>query len=267
MARNKVRARDIKKQRWAGIIAAILALGMILGLFGPNVYYALFGNEANLPEQHGEPEPQDYLNYYESEVARIEAYLDENEATEEILLELAENYRYLVVVQQVFFNNEEAIAGYQDRLISIYSALVEIEPSEMQYRLELAYLYFENRDDNRQMLVETSAISDMLRVNPDPLYHLSLIQLLEMAGEDSLVAEELDWLEDFLGNRVDTGTADNNETFYYAVLQGEYRGNVLLAKNLLEEVIENETEGTRLYQNALSYLEYFQDNGEELISD
>ncbi len=263
MARKKVRARDLKKQRWAAIVAAVLALGMILGLFGPNVYHAIFGSGTPLPDQQSEPEPQDYLDYYEAEVARLESQLDENEENEAVLLELAENYRYLIVVQQVFFNNEEAIEEYQERLIDIYTSLTDVAPADMQYRLELAYLLFEGRDDHSQMLDEASAISDILRANPDPLYHLSLIQLFDLAGEDELLMDEAKWLEEYLEEKIADDTADNDDRFYYAVLLGEYLGNVTFAKAILEEVIEEESEESRLYQNALSYLQFFQAESNE----
>ena len=264
MARKKVRAKDLKKQRWAGIVAAVLALGMILGLFGPNAYHAIFGSGTPLPDQQSEPEPQDYLDYYENEVARLESQLDENEENEAVLLELAENYRYLIVVQQVFFDNEEAIDEYQERLIDIYSSLTEVTPANMQYRLELAYLLFEGGDDHSQMLVEASAISGILRSNPDPLYHLSLIQLYDLVGQDELLMDEAEWLEEYLEEKIADGTADNDDLFYYAVLLGEYLGNVTSAKVILEEVIEEEGEESRLYQNALSYLQFFQaESGEE----
>jgi len=258
LARKKVRARDLKKQRWAGIVAAILALGMVLGLFGPNVYHAIFGSGTTLPDQQSEPEPQDYLDYYEGEVERLESQLEDNEGSEALLLELAENYRYLIVVQQVFFNNEDAIADYQERLIDVYSSLTSVAPSNMQYRLELAYLFFEGSEDRSKMLDEASEISDFLRLNPDPLYHLSLIQLLDLAGESEMAINEAQWLESHLEEKISEGTADNDERFYYAVLLGEYLGNTTSAKLILEEVIEEESEESRLYQNALAYLQFFQ---------
>lgn len=263
MARRKVRARDLKKQRWAGIVAAVLALGMILGLFGPNVYHAIFGGGTTIPDQQVEPEPQDYLDYYEGEVERLESHLEENEASEAVLLELAENYRYLTVVQQVFFNDEDSIAEYQERLITIFASLADLEPSNPQYRLELAYLYLENRDDNRQLLEETTIIKEILRSDPDPMFHLSLVQLLDMAGEEELVEEESLWLEEYLGERITAGPADNEERFYYAVLVGEYQGETDLAQEILADIVEQESEESRVYQNAISYIEYFRSDRDD----
>ncbi|MDZ4132763.1 MAG: hypothetical protein U1E11_06460, partial [Dethiobacteria bacterium] len=88
MARNKVRAKDITKQRWACIVAAILALGMLISLVGVYIGQSVGGSRASLPEQQVEPQPEDYLAHYENEVERLETYLDEHEASEAILLEL-----------------------------------------------------------------------------------------------------------------------------------------------------------------------------------
>ncbi len=257
MVRKKVKAKDLKKQRWAGIVAAILALGMIVSLVGAYIGQAVGGGGAVFPDQQVEPEPEDYLAYYESEVERLETYLEENGAGEAVLLELAENYRYLTIVHQVFFDDQEAVGQYQEKLISTYAALVNLEPANPQYRLELAYLYLEGQEDIQLINEEVSVLQDLLRENPNPMYHLSMIQLLGSIDEDEVMREEILWVEDYLEERIAGSMADNEERFFYAVLLGEYLEDAAAAREILEYILQQESEESRIYQNALTYLDYF----------
>ncbi len=266
MARKNARPKDLKKQRWAGIVAAVLALGMIVSLVGAYIGQAVGGGGTAFPEQQVEPEPEDYLAYYEGEIERLELYLEEHEAEESVLLELAENYRYLTIVNQVFFDDQQAVERYEEELISTYVSLVNLEPSNPQYRLELAYLYLEGQRDRQLIIEETSVLQDILREDPDPMYHLSLIQLLEMIDEDEIVAEEARWLQAYLEERISEGSADNEERLFYAVLLGEYLADRAAARDILEEILQQESEESRVYQNALSYLDYFSaDNDDQDI--
>ena len=51
---KKERPRNLKNQRWAGIVAAILALGMVVSLVGAYIGQAV-GGGAPLPDQQAEP--------------------------------------------------------------------------------------------------------------------------------------------------------------------------------------------------------------------
>lgn len=266
MARKKVRTKDLKKQRWAGIVAAVLALGMIVSLVGVYLGQAAMGGRSTLPEQHTEPQPEDYLVYYQGQVDRLEEYLEENEAGEPILLELAENYRYLSFIQQVFFDNQEVVEEYDLRMISIYKSLVDLEPANLQYRLELVNLYLE-KEENRELIDEEILfLQEQLREAPDPVVHLSLVGLLSSAGEEELMQDEAAWLYTYLEDRVTGGVADNEERFYYAVLLGEYLDNPEAAKIILDNILEQEDEESNIYQEALSYRDYLRpvDDNEEI---
>ncbi len=266
LARKKARPTDLKNQRWAGIVAAILALGMVVSLVGAYIGQAVGGGGAPLPDQQVEPEPEDYLNYYEGEVERLEEQIRDGEVSETLLLELAENYRYLTIVKQVFFDDQEALEEYEDKLVSVFLALVDLEPSNPAYRLELINLYVEQRENEALITGQAAEIQELLREDPDPMLHLSFIQLLSTAGKEELYVEEAVWLEDYLETRVASGEADNEERFYYAVLLGEYRGDPAAAEDILESILEQEDEQSVIYQNALSYLEYFRaDNDEQDI--
>ncbi len=263
LARKKTRPRDLKNQRWAGIVAAILALGMVVSLVGAYIGQAVGGGVTPLTEQQAEPEPEDYLDYYESEVERLEEQIQEGEVSEALLLELAENYRYLTIVQQVFFNDQEAIEDYEEKLVSVFSSLVELDPLNPTYRLELINLYIEQGGKEALIGAEIEAAQELLREDPDPGLHLSLVQLLRVSGKVELMEEEAEWLEEYLEAKVDSGMPDNEERFYYAVLLGEYRGETAAARDILEEILEQESEESSIYQNALAYLEYFNADSEE----
>ncbi len=263
MARKKEGPKNLKNQRWAGIVAAILALGMVVSLVGAYIGQAVGGGRAPLTDQQAEPEPEDYLNYYEGEVERLEEQIQDGEISEALLLELAENYRYLTIVQQVFFDDQEAVEEYEEKLVNVFSSLVDMEPSNPTYRLELINLYIEHDENDELIDAEIEAAQKLLRDNPDPMIHLSLVQLLATAGKMEVMDEEASWLQDYLDEKISSGMADNEERFYYAVLLGQHRGEPDSAKDILEEIVEQESEESAIYQNALTYLEYFRSLSDE----
>ena len=256
MAQRKIRAKDLKKQRWAGIVAAILAFGMLISLAGVYIGQAVRDRGAVVPEQQGEPEPEDYLAYYQGEVDRLESYLEEHQAGEAVILELIENYRYLSFVQQVFFDNQEILGEYNARQVSLINTLIELEPEKPQYRLELINLYLEKGNAQALIDAEVAFLIELLREKPDPLFHLSLIGLLASTGAEELVREEVEWLYLYLEERAAKGLADNEELLYFAVLIGEYKDDVFAAEEILITVLEQEDEGSIVYQDTLDYLNY-----------
>lgn len=257
MARNKVRAKDLKKQRWAGIVAAILAFGMLLGLFGPNVYHAIFGNNTPVPnQQQTEPQPEDYLSYYSGEVERLETHLEQNEPTVPLLLELAENYRYLVFIQEVFFDDSEAVEESRENLTSVFSTLVEMDPESAEYRLELINLHQEIGKEENLVEDEINDLLDLLHEEPNLRVHLSLLNLLGAMESEEKIIEEIEWLQSYLEPRYSEGSASSEESYYYAVLLGEYSGERDMALSILNDIMLNEPEESSVYQDALGYRDY-----------
>lgn len=256
MAKRRVRAKDIKKQRWAGIVAAVLALGMLVSLAGVYIGQSILGSENDLPGPQEELQPEDYLTYYQGEVDRLELYIQQHEADEAVLLELVENYRYLSFIQQVFFDNQDLTEEYDLRMVSLYKSLIELEPLNLRYRLELINLYLEKYDNRDLVNKEIADLKELLRVNPDPLVHLSLIHVLSSTGQEELALEEISWLHQYLEVRVDQGLSDNEELFYYAVLLGEYIYDVTAAEEILMDIIDKEDENSIVYQDAKHYLDY-----------
>lgn len=259
MAKKKARAKDLKNQRWAAIVAAVLALGMLLSLVGVYIGQAVGGGNEGVitPEQQTEPQPEDYLSFYKEEVQRLEAYLEEHDPTVPVLLELAENYRYLVFIQQVFFEDESAVESSRQSLTSVFADLIDLEPENLGYRLEMINLQLE-MEEEEAAADGISLLTDLLREEPNPVIHLSLINLMVSSDITSGTEEEINWLYDYLSDRVNAGEADNEDRFYLAVIYGEHLNNTDAAIELLEEILEEEEEGSPVYQDVLSYMEYLQ---------
>ncbi len=258
MAKKTEKPRDLKKQRWAAIVAAVLAFGMLASVVGGYLGHALGENGSVMPRQQADPEPEDYLAFYEGEVERLEDHLEEHEPTPSILQELAENYRYLSMIKQIYFNDQEAVEEYQGRLLSIYETLADMEPDNPMFRLELINLYKERDKEEDLITGEIETLQALLRENPDPMVHLSFITLLDAAGRDELQQEEVGWLFGHLEGKVVEGTADNEERLYYTFLLGEYLDDQATAESMLEDILEDEPEDSWIYREAQNYRSYLQ---------
>ncbi len=261
MAKSKPRARDLKKQRWAGIIAAILALAMVVSLVGVYLSQALLGNQQPaLPGQQAELQPEDYLAHYQQQVDSLELYLEDNEPTEAVLLELADNYRYLVYIRQMFFDDQDALDKAQDRLAAVYLSLVDLEPDNPQYRLELINFYL-GIDQEDIATEQIAVLLGQLHEKPDPLYHLSLVGMLSSIKETKpdlgeLAAKEINWLQAYFTEMQEAGSLSGQDRFYYAVLLGEYLKEREAAEELLSLILEQEEEDSKVYQDAFGYRDY-----------
>jgi len=260
VAKKTERPRDLKNQRWAVIVAAVLAFGMLASVVGGYLGHALGDNGSVMPQQQADPEPEDYLAFYEGEVERLEEHLEEHGPNPTILQELAENYRYLNLIKQMYFNDQEAVEEYQDRLLSIYETLVDMEPDDPMFRLELINIYKEQDKEEDLITGEIAVLQELLRENPDPMVHLSFITLLDAAGKNELQQEEVEWLFGHLEGRVVDGTADNEERLYYTFILGEYLDDQDTAKTMLEGILEDEPEDSWIYREAQNYQRYLQAN-------
>jgi hypothetical protein len=230
-------------------------------LVGVYLSQALLGNQQPaLPGQQAELQPEDYLAHYQQQVDSLELYLEDNEPTEAVLLELAENYRYLVYIRQMFFDDQNALDEAQDRLAAVYLSLVEIEPDNPQYRLELInfYLGVEQGDIATEQI---AVLLGQLHEKPDPLHHLSLVGMLSSIKETKpdlgeLAAEEINWLQVYFTEMQEAGSLSGQDRFYYAVLLGEYLEEREAAEELLSLILEQEEEDSKVYQDALGYRDY-----------
>ncbi len=225
MAGRKVKSKDIKKQRWASIVAAILAVGMLLSLMGAFIG-SLIGGAIDQPQavpaqQEQSQDPEEILERYQAEVDRLEAYLEEYEPSAAVLLELAQAYQYLISVRQVLSGEPDLIEADQMRLAGVYERLIELDPDSPYYRLELVYLY-------------------------------------GMLEKQDLLDQEVVFLEQYFSEIVENETAEALDHYYYAVLLGEFMGEPDAAKEQIQAVLEQEDDESILYQEALGYLEYLE---------
>jgi hypothetical protein len=268
LAAKKVTVKNLKKQRWAVIVAAVLALGMIVSLVGSFIIQAVGGGDPLLPEQQinqqAEPQPEDYLDYYRSEVERLDEYLAGNEPTEAILLEQINNYRYLGFIQQMFFEDEEAFESSQESISSLLDTLVEIAPGNAEYRYELIGNYIDTGADEEAIKTEIVVLLDLLHEEFNPRVHLALVNLLASNGYEEMVVAEVEWLENLLNAKYESGEADNEESFYYALLIGEYLEKRDDAMKILKEILQDEPEDSMIYQDAASYLDYLETDSAEV---
>ena len=265
MAKKTERPKNLKKQRWAAIVAAILAFGMIASVVGGYLGHALGGEGVDLAQQQAELEPEDYIAHYEREIERLEKHLEEHEPSPAVLQELAENYRYLSLFHQLYFDDPETVMELQNNLVSIYTDLVEMEPGNLNHRLELISLYQEQQKDEALILKEVSTLKELLHEDPDPGVHFSLIAVLEAGGMEELHQQEMEWLYDYLQAKIDEETAGAEEKLYYSIILGEYQDEPERAKSILEMIMEEEDEDTMVYREAQNYLNFLQ--AEDLSED
>jgi len=268
LAAKKFNVKNLKKQRWAVIVAAVLALGMIASLVGSFIIQAVSGSDPLLPEQpinqQAELQPEDYLDYYSSEVERLDEYLAGNEPTETILLEQINNYRYLGFIQQVFFEDEEAYEKSQASISSLLSTLVGLAPDNAEYRYELIATYLDTGAGEEAINSEIEKLLELLYEKTNPRVHLALINLLASAGYDDMVIEEVMWLESELSVKYASSEADNEEKLYYALLIGEYLDKRDEALEILKDILQDEPEDSMTYQDAAGYLDYLETDSEEV---
>ncbi len=267
MAKSKPRARDLKKERWAGIIAGILALAMLVSLVGVYISGALTGDQQTaFPEQQTEQQPEDFLAYYQQQIDSLERYLKDNEPTEAVLLELADNYRNLVYIREMFFDDQEELEQAEGNLAAVYRTLVDLDQENPRYRLELINFQL-GSDQDEPAAGQIAVLLGQLHEQPDPLYHLSLIGLLNSTRETKpdlgiIADDEIQWLQAYFTKMQQAGSLSGQDRFYYAVLLGEYLDQQETADELLALILEQEDEESKVYQDALKYRERLQPAGQ-----
>lgn len=262
LAKKRVRVKDLKKQRWAGIVAAVLAFLMVASVVGAYIGQTLGGGGGMFNDGQADPLPEDYLNYFQGEVDRLENQLEQDGPSEAVLRELAESYQYLGMVYQMYFDDHEAAEKTRQRVLTIQEELVDLEPGVPLYRLELVSMYMEQQVDDEKLNEEISALQDILRDAPDPMVHVSLIGRLEMKGRDDLVEEEVAWLHGYLKESIEKDEASSGDIYNLAVLKGEFLGDREEAESMLEELMAEESEDSDIYMQAQNYLSHLRSEDE-----
>lgn len=252
MANNnsKPSRKSIRKQRWAAVIAGVLALGMLVS--SVFIYFNSVAGRNATPDQDWSLE--DYLEYYQSNVNQMEAYIEEHGPTTAVLESLLEGYNYLIMFQQISGGSED-ISALQNKMVGVYQSLIELAPSELRYRLELLYAYKSIEADQEMILEQAVILGDLLRESPKSTVHLQLINFLASINEEQLLEEEISWFSTYLEQRIEDDTADNVDRYCLAILAAEYLDDIETAYAQIDLILETEEEGSSLYSEAKQYLD------------
>ncbi len=249
--KKKKRPSSVRNRRWAVIVAAVLALGMALSTVGMYLGYITGRDQA--PEENFDLEA--YLEQYRYNAEQLEADIEELGPNVAMLEKLAENYYYLIMFKQMLGAEEDDLADYQAKLVGVYQNLLELEPGELHYHLELLEAYRSIGEEEAVMLEQAVRLQELLRENPVPNVGLSLIGFLESIGQDELVEEEAIWLRATLEEQLaeEPGDDHNYTRYLYAFLLAEYQNDIETAVEQLDLIIDSEPSESDLYGYAQDY--------------
>lgn len=248
---GKGKRKSIRKQRWAAVIASIIAVGMLLS--SVIVYFGSMmprGDSAG-PDQDFNPEAS--RDHYRQKVEGLEEYIKEYGPTAAVWQELAENYQNLVMIQQVFFDEPDTLLSYQEAMLEAYRSLIELEPGEPGHYLQYMYAYREVAEDPLLVLEHLPNLTRLLHEKPEPRHSLALVGFLISMEQEELAQEESAWLRDYLEQKLAEDDLDNLGRYYYAVLLAEYQDDTGTSLEQLALILETETEGSELYLAAENY--------------
>ena len=247
---TKVTRKSIRRQRWAAVIAFVLALGMLAS--SVFIYFDSVAGRNATPDQDWSLE--DYLDYYQNNVEQMEAYIEEHGPTTAVLESLLEGYNYLIMFQQLSEEPEDT-STLQNKMVGVYEDLIELAPSELRYRVELLHAY-KSIDADQEMILEQAVIlGDLLRESPKSTVHLQLINFLASIDQEQLLEEEISWFSTYLEQRIEDETADNVDRYCLAILAAEYLEDTETAYAQIDLILETEEEGSSLYNEAKQYLD------------
>ncbi len=289
------RRKDIKQQRWASVVAAVLAFGMVLSVAIVGLDYILGRDRSPAQEMTAE----DYLEFYTENVENLEAFIEEFGPTTAVLEQLAESYSGLIMIRQIFFDDAEKVKENERGLAQVYQSLIELEPEDPRYYLELLNIYhtIDNSDERILELASTlsellrqepnpthtlsllhfylqaeldelieeeaSILSELLRREPDPNHTISLLWIYKQSELDELLQDEAAWLKDYLEDKLSAEEVDNHDRFLYGVLLGEYLGDEEAALAQIELILEEEEEDSELYKSSADYRDQLLDNDDD----
>lgn len=260
--KTKVKRKDLRKQRWASIIAAVLALAMIFSGVAAYAVYLLDRRNDDTVNPDQQIDLEAAQEYYLGEVERLQKYIDDYGPTAPVLNELVQNYAFLIQIEKMDNQaSEEKLQGYRDNLKKFSRALVELEPDNPEHRLQLLYAYEEVGEDEAVVTGEITALRKLLHENPDPSSSLMLIGFLKSSSQqEEILNDEIAWLKKYLEQLDASGKLDSENRYCYAYLLGEYLEETEAAEEQLALILEKEPEGSPVHNAAKTYLEKLQQN-------
>ncbi len=253
--KNKPSRKNIRKQRWAAVVAGILALGMLVSLFF--IYFDYMTGSGGAAGSDQGIDLEEYLEYYKYNAEQLEEYIEEHGPTQAVLESLAESYNSLIMLQQLFAGESESeeIPALQSKLVVVYESLIELIPSDLRYRIELLHAYRSIDADEDIVLEQAVLLGDLLRESPKSTVHLQLINFLSLMDVEQLMDEEISWFKTYLEQRIEDEAADNIDRYCLAILLAEYMEDTETAYAQLALILETEEEGSSLYNEAMQYKE------------
>jgi hypothetical protein len=252
MANNNSKSsrKSIRKQRWAAVIAGILALGMLVS--SVFIYFNSVAGRNTTPGQDWSLE--DYLEYYQSNVDQMEAYIEEHGPTTAVLESLLEGYNYLMMFQQLSGELEGNLV-LQNKMVGVYESLIELAPSVLRYRIELLHAYKSIDAEEEKILEQAVLLADLLRESPQSAVHLQLINFLASMEAEQLLDQEIAWFSAYLQQRIEDEEADNVDRYCLAILAAEHLDDLETAYAQIALIMDAEEEGSALYNEAKAYLD------------
>lgn len=258
--------RKDRRKRWAAIIAAILSLAMALSAIA--VFWGYLMDRSNAATPGGEVDPEVYREYFLGEVERLQNYIDEYGPTVPVLNELVQAYSLLIQLE----DGEDAAAeerkkSYQENLKKYSLELVELEPDEPEYRLQLLYVYEQLDEEEAVIFEEVAALRELLHEKPDPSSSLMLIRFLKSSQlQEEIMDEEIAWLREHFEDLDKSGKMSSENRYYYAYLLAEYLEEQQAAEEQLFLIMEEESEDSIYYSAAKEYLEELRKKGKNSSS-
>lgn len=252
--------RKDRKQRWAGIIAGVLAGAMALSAIAAYAGH-LFNRE---PADPAGPEQaldlDEYRTHYAGEIERLKNYIEEYGPAVGVLEELCRNYHLLIQIERIADPIDEAkVQGYEGELKRFSRDLVELEPDNPEYRLQLLVYYREFGEAEEVIVAEIEPLRRLLHENPAPLSTLKLIGFVKLLErQEAILDQESAWLREYLEQREASGNLDSENRYYYAFLLGEYLEEEQAAREQLALIMEAESKESDAYLAAQGYLERLQ---------
>ena len=258
--KSRVKRKDLRKQRWAGIIAGILALAMAISAIAAYAGHLLDRGSSGDPGQEQQIDSQAARKMCLDEIERLKKYIDDMETTAPVLGRLVEYYAFLIQLEEEEGEekrvSEETLQGYRDDLLFYNHELVELEPKQPLHRLQLLENYHKYGGSETVIAGEIDVLRALIHENPSPSSSLMLIGFMKSSKQqEEMIAEEAAWLKDHLEQLEAEDKLDSENRYYYAYLMGEYLDDIQTAKEQLGLIMKEEPEESSIYSAAKGYLE------------
>ena len=266
MAKKKPGKKKMdRRQRWAAIIALVLAVAMALSAIGAYAGHLLSRGDAGAVDPGQQIDPETMRDYCLKRIDGDEKYIDEHGPKVGVLNELCECYSLLIQLERSAEEPDEAaVEGYEESLKQYRCALVELEPANPQHRLDLLYLYQEIGEDDDTIAGEIKALRKILHKDADPRLSLALIGFMKSSEQPGkIIDKEIAWLQDYFESLAAEDRLTGADRYHYALLLDGHLEKKAAALEQLGLILETESPEGELYKAAEYYRNTLQEKEEE----